>query len=188
MVLALRVEILLWLESLLDLFALSSSSFSSSPLFLAYLVSGSSSDGPSGPGRKVSFSDMLEVKDPASAADKGASWKSSFSTKFPNSSLSSGKENEIAVECEGRDADGAPPEPEGNDCTESMCTVDSAGTMISGIGCVDGLAISVCVDDWVVVPPNRDDAERTSLPQSSLSSLACNDKRGGRERFSFGNF
>jgi len=111
---------------------------------------------------------------------------------FPNSSLSSGKEDEIkwgegriAVECEGRNTDG-PPKPKGNDCTESACTVDSAGTMMSGIGCVDGLAISVCIDDWVV-PLNSDDAERTSLPQSSLSSLACNDKRGGRERLSSGN-
>jgi len=73
---------------------------------------------------------------------------------FPNSSLSSRKEDEIewgegrvAVECEGRDADGPPPEPEGNDCTESVCTVDSAGTMMSGISCVDGPATSVCIDD-----------------------------------------
>jgi len=73
---------------------------------------------------------------------------------FPNSPLSSGKEGEIkwgegrvAIECEGRDADGLPAKPEGSDCTESVCTVDSAGTMMSGINCVDGPAISVCVDD-----------------------------------------
>jgi len=81
---------------------------------------------------------------------------------FPNSPLSSGKEGEIkwgegrvaiecegrvAIECEGRDADGPPAKPEGSDCTESVCTVDSAGTMMSGINCMDGPAISVCVDD-----------------------------------------
>lgn len=58
---------------------------------------------------------------------------------------------------------------------------------MSGIDCVDGPATSICVEGWEVVPLNRDDAERTSLLQSSLSLLACNDKRGGRERVSFDN-